>query len=387
MVDLDPVAFTRALIQEQSVTPDTSGALGLVQRELERLGFTVELRTFTEDGWPDVQNLYARRGEARPNFCFAGHTDVVPVHAPTEWEDDPFAATERDGVLYGRGAADMKSAIAAFIAAAERYIEETDGDPDGSISLLLTGDEEGPGINGTKKALGWLAERGEVLDLCVVGEPTSAGHLGDQVKNGRRGSLHGVITARGSEGHVAYPHLADNPIPKLIKLLDELLLTPLDAGNDFFQPSNLEVLDLKVGNESDNQIPGWAKARFNVRFNSEWTSETLMEELSARLDRPGYDYDIDWRVSGESFVTPPGLLTEVVGEAIEARLGHRPKLSTTGGTSDARFIKDHCPVVEMGMVGATMHRANERAAVDDIRALADIYLEVLRRAFAPRPGA
>jgi succinyl-diaminopimelate desuccinylase len=387
VAELDPVAFTRTLIRENSVTPDESGALGLIAIELERLGFVTERKTFSEDGWPDTENLYARRGTRRPNFCFAGHTDVVPVHAPSEWEEEPFAAAERDGVVYGRGAADMKSAIAAFVAATERYLGEVGGEVDGSISLLLTGDEEGPGINGTKKMLAWLQERGEELDLCLVGEPTSAGHVGDQVKNGRRGSLHGVITASGAEGHVAYPHLADNAIPKLIGLLDELLRAPLDEGNDSFQPSNLEVLDLHTDNQTDNLIPGWATARFNVRFNDMWTPESLQRELTARLDRAHRDYEIEWRVSGESFLTAEGLLTDVVGEAVEACLGARPRLSTTGGTSDARFIKDYCPVVELGMVGATMHKSNERVATEDIHALTNVYAEVLRRVFAPRPGA
>jgi succinyl-diaminopimelate desuccinylase len=380
MARIDPVALTRELVQQASVTPDDSGAMDQIQSHLEAMGFTVERKVFSEDGWPDVDNLYARRGQARPNFCFAGHTDVVPIHHPEAWDDEPFAGVVKDDVVFGRGAADMKGAIAAFLAALERFVEERP-EHDGSISLLLTGDEEGPGINGTRKALRWLEDKGERIDLCLVGEPTSSDVVADTIKVGRRGSLHGVLRVVGREGHVAYPHLADNPIPGLLRLLDALLVAPLDDGNEHFQPSNLEVLDLHVGNDADNLVPGSARGRFNVRFNSEHTGASLKALLTERLEAVGVDYEIEWRVSGESFLTPPGFLVEAVADAVEAVRSRRPQLSTTGGTSDARFLKDHCAVVELGLVGATMHRANEQAPVADVLALADVYTEVLRRVF------
>lgn len=375
----DPVALARELIREESVTPDAGGALALVARRLEALGFAVEVVRFDDGGGPAVPNLYARLGDRAPNLCFAGHTDVVPAGERAGWDHDPFAAVVEDGALIGRGAADMKSAIAAFVVAVERTLARHGAVPHGSISLLLTGDEEGPAVNGTKRMLAHLAERGERLDYAIVGEPTSPSTLGEMIKIGRRGSLHGVIRVEGTSGHVAYPHLADNPIPKLVAVLHELTREPFDEGNAYFQPSNLEVLDLHVGNDADNVIPPVARARFNIRFNSEHTPESLMAEIRRRCDRAGARYHIDFRLSGDAFLTPPGFLSDCVSDAVHARLGRRPELSTTGGTSDARFIKDCCPVVEVGLVGATMHKVNERVLVGDIEALTDIYEDIVRR--------
>lgn len=376
---VDPVALARQLIRAPSVTPDTGSALDIVSAQLTALGFDCHNLVFSEEGWADVPNLWARIGHRRPCFCFAGHTDVVPVGEATQWQHPPFDAAEQDGVIYGRGAVDMKGALAAMVAATARFLDGQGGEPPGSIAFLLTGDEEGPAVNGTQKLLTWLAERGEQIDACLVGEPTSPQKLGDAFKIGRRGSLHGVITVEGVQGHVAYPDLASNPIPNLVALLSALDAAPLDEGNEHFQPSNLEVLDLQVGNDADNVIPERASARFNVRFNNLHTPGALKGLLQRRLDEADVAYAIDWRLSGDAFLTAPGELSAAVTEATFERLGVRPEASTAGGTSDARFIKDACPVVEMGLVGATMHRIDERVASEDIVALSDIYLGVLER--------
>lgn len=377
MTVLDPIALSQALIRHESVTPDTGDALDLLAYHLIKLGFTCHKLTFEEEGTDPVPNLYARLGTAKPNFCFAGHTDVVPVGAADKWSVAPFVAEVKDGQLWGRGAADMKSAIAAFVAAISRFVDGGTDQLKGSLSLLITGDEEGPAVNGTKKVLDWLDERGEKIDWCLVGEPTNPQELGQMIKSGRRGSLHGMITVHGTQGHVAYPHVAHNPIPDLVRLLAELDKEPLDAGNDLFQPSNLEIVNIHVGNESHNVIPAEAKARFNVRFNDEFTPEGLKEELSRRMARAGVDYEIDWWLSGDSFLTPKGPLSDAVVAAVEHHTGKRPELSTTGGTSDARFIKNMCPVVEFGLVGATMHKIDEHVAVSDIKILTDIYAEII----------
>jgi succinyl-diaminopimelate desuccinylase len=271
----------------------------------------------------------------------------------------------------------MKSAIAAFVAATSRYLSEKGGAPDGSLSFLITGDEEGPAVNGTVKVLEWLKDRGETIDFCLVGEPTNPEEMGQMIKVGRRGSLHGIVKVNGTQGHVAYPHKAHNPIPDLVKVLAELNKEPLDSGNDRFQPSNLEVVNIDVGNDSHNVIPAEAKARFNVRFNNEFTPEELKAELTRRMARAETDYEIDWWLSGDSFLTPEGPLSDAVAAAVEKHTGRRPELSTTGGTSDARFIKNMCPVVEFGLVGATMHKIDEHVAVADIETLTEIYKSVI----------
>ena len=377
MALIDPIELSQALIRHPSVTPDNGDALDLLAEHLTTLGFDCHKLVFEEEGTDPVPNLYARLGTGAPNFCFAGHTDVVPVGAAGSWSVDPFAADIKDGNLYGRGASDMKSAIAAFVAAVSRYLEGAA--PSGSISLLITGDEEGPAVNGTKMVLDWLKERGETLDYCLVGEPTNPQEMGQMIKVGRRGSLHGMLKVHGIQGHVAYPHTAKNPIPDLVAVLAELNKEPLDGGNELFQASNLEIVNIDVGNDSHNVIPAEAKARFNVRFNNEFSPEGLQAELTRRMKRAGVDYEIDWWVSGDSFLTEKGPLSDALIAAVQKVINKTPELSTTGGTSDARFIKNMCPVVEFGLVGATMHKIDEHVAVSDIETLSNIYLNVLKR--------
>ena len=375
-----PLALARALIRCESVTPADGGALDVLQDALETLGFACHRLPFEEPGTERVDNLYARRGEGRPNFCFAGHTDVVPTGDRAGWSREPFAAHVEDGVLYGRGASDMKGAIAAFVAAVARF--GAGGAGAGSISLLITGDEEGPAVNGTRKVLDWLGAQGETLDVCLVGEPTNPDEVGEMAKIGRRGSLNGTLRVAGRQGHVAYPALADNPLPRLVTLLDALLALELDQGTDHFQPSRLELTSIDVGNEATNVIPGSAAARFNVRFNDRHTGASLERTIRACLDAAGEAYDLATEVSGEAFVTPPGLLSTIIADSVAAVTGMTPTLSTTGGTSDARFIKDHCPVAEFGLIGRTMHRTDECVPVEAMERLADIYLGVLERYFA-----
>ena len=378
---LDPVTFARDLIRCPSVTPEEGGALQLLQGTLEDMGFKCKRLLFTQEGTPDVDNLYARLGDAAPNFCFAGHTDVVPVGAQSEWTVDPFAAEVKDGMLFGRGAADMKGAIAAFAAAVQRFLE--DGAPNGSISFLITGDEEGPSINGTKKVLQWMDENGEQIDICIVGEPTNPTKLGEMVKIGRRGSMNSILTVKGTQGHVAYPHLADNASHRLVKMLDALMAHPLDDGNDHFQASSLQITSIDIGNPTENVIPGAAEARFNIRFNDMHTSDSLSAWIRKTLDSVADEtaYELSIRVSGESFVFAPGELSNLISDACEKVVGQRPELSTTGGTSDARFIKDFCPVAEFGLITQTMHKVDERTLVDDINKLSEIYETILRGYF------
>jgi succinyl-diaminopimelate desuccinylase len=379
---IDPVALTQDLIRCPSVTPEEGGALDLLQEVLEGLGFTCHRLRFSDAGTPDVDNLYARLGDKGPNLCFAGHTDVVPPGPVEQWNSDPFSGEIRDGVVHGRGAADMKGAIACWAAAVARRLDK--GPINGSISLLITGDEEGPAINGTAKMLHWLVEQDETLDACITGEPTNPDTLGEMIKIGRRGSLNGTLSVKGLQGHVAYPHLADNAAHRLVAMLDALVAEPLDEGSEHFQPSVLQVTGIESGMEATNIIPGSARAAFNARFNDLHTSETLTALLRERLDRAaaGAPYTLDIKVSGESFYTPPGPLSDLVGDAVEKVLGARPALSTTGGTSDSRFIKDHCPVLDFGLVGQTMHKIDERVAVADIENLTAIYEAVIDGYFA-----
>lgn len=379
---LDPVELTQRLIRCPSVTPAEAGALDLLQGELEALGFACTRLPFQEPGTAAVDNLWAELGDGEgPHFCFAGHSDVVPPGDLAAWGVDPFAGTLRDGQVIGRGAADMKGAIAAFAAAAGGFLAER-GRPRGKLSLLITGDEEGPSINGTRKVLEWLAERGERLDACLVGEPTNPDSLGEMVKIGRRGSLTGWLTVKGRQGHIAYPHLADNPCHRLVAMLQGLLAEPLDRGSEHFQPSSLQVSTLDVGNPATNVIPAEAQAVFNVRFNDHWSSAALEAWIRERLARVPGDWELRVKVSGESFLTPPGPLAALVAAAVEAETGRTPELSTTGGTSDARFIRAHCPVVEFGLAGRTMHQIDERVPAADIEALARIYRRVLEGVFA-----
>src|SRR5947209_6135361 len=365
---LDPAALAAALIRRPSVTPKDEGAIDLVASALEKLGFDCHRLVFG-----DIHNLYARRGDGRPNLCFAGHTDVVPTGAAEAWSFDPFSATIRDGALCGRGAVDMKGAIAAFIAAAARYLDGRGRDFAGSISLLITGDEEGDAVNGTRKVLDWLEERSEKIDACLVGEPTSAQSLGDMIKIGRRGSMTGRLAVHGFQGHTAYPHLADNAAHRLVAMLHALTTAELDRGSEHFQPSTLQVSTIDIGNPAANVIPAIARAVFNIRFNDCWTSEKLERWLRQRLDEVGGRYVLDMSVSGEAFVVAPGMLSDCLGEAIRRITGKTPELSTTGGTSDARFIRAHCPVAEFGLVGLTMHKVDERVELSDLVALTEIY--------------
>ncbi len=378
---VDAIELARAMIRCNSVTPTDGGAQNVLKTALEGLGFDCELVTFSDDGTPDVQNLYARLGDSGPNFCFAGHTDVVPIGDDDAWVVDPFGAEVKDGTLYGRGAVDMKSAIACFADAASQFLEAHKGDFGGSISFLITGDEEGPAINGTRKVLAWAQDKGESWDACVVGEPTNPKDIGEMIKIGRRGSLNGKLTVYGVQGHTAYPHLADNPIHRLAKMVDALTAAELDQGSNHFQASTLQFSTIDVGNPATNVIPARASATFNVRFNDLHTSANVEAWAREKLDGIGGDYDLDIYVSGESFLTPPGRLSDILAGAVRAVTGKDPDLSTTGGTSDARFIKDYCPVAEFGLVSQTMHKANESVAVEDIQTLTKIYLTVLENFF------
>ncbi|MXQ11622.1 succinyl-diaminopimelate desuccinylase [Microvirga makkahensis] len=385
-MDHSPLFLAKSLLRCPSVTPEEGGALSLIEGVLKAAGFEVHRPVFSEPGTQDVENLYARYGTRKPYLLFAGHTDVVPPGDPSRWRHDPFSAEIEDGELYGRGAVDMKGGIACMMAAALEFIREN---PDfgGSIGFLITGDEEGPAINGTAKLLEWAKGRGERFDHCILGEPTNPNQLGDMIKIGRRGSLTGRIVVEGKQGHVAYPHLADNPIPGMLRLLEGLLRDPLDHGTDHFDASNLEVTTVDVGNPASNVIPAEARATFNIRFNDLWTPESLEAEISRRLSEAagnGIRYTLRMEPTNAiAFLTPPNEFVGFIADAVEAETGLRPKLSTTGGTSDARFIVKDCPVVEFGLVGQTMHQIDERVAVEDLDRLAAIYRKVLNAYFAP----
>ncbi len=374
--------IARALVAFPSVTPADGGALPYLCELLAGAGFAAELVTFAAPGTPDVLNLYARAGTGAPNLAFAGHTDVVPPGDASRWRFDPFSGEVADGQLWGRGACDMKGGLAAAVAASLRFIAR--GTFPGSISFLVTGDEEGPSINGTAKLLDWALAKGERFDHCLVGEPTSVAALGDTIKNGRRGSLTGRLVLHGRQGHVAYPRIADNPIRSLAPVLTALFSPPLDGGNADFDPSNLEVVSVDVGNPAANVIPGEVRLAFNVRFNDVWTPETLSAEIARRVAaaagamRHTLTFD---PTNAVAFLTRPGPFTDLVAGAVEDVTGRRPALSTSGGTSDARFIKSACPVVELGLMNATIHAVDERVALDDLEGLTRIYERVLERYF------
>ena len=380
---LDALELARTLIRCPSVTPEDGGALAALQMSLEPIGFQCRRLDFSDEATPDIGNLYARWGTGGRNFCFAGHTDVVPVGNAESWSVDPFAAELRGNILLGRGATDMKSAIACFAAAAARFLARRGAGFEGSISLLITGDEEGPAINGTKKVLEWLAENGETLDACLVGEPTNPTRLGEMVKIGRRGSLSGTLTVNGVQGHTAYPQLADNPLPRLLAMLAAIIAEPLDHGTDHFQPSNIQLTTIDVGNTATNIIPGQARAAFNIRFNDLHTGAGLSDWLRETFDAVGGAYELDLHLTGDSFLTPPGPFSDLLADVIEQVTGVTPELSTSGGTSDARFIKDYCPVAEFGLTSQTMHKTDEQVALEDIAALTEIYEAVLEGYFAP----
>jgi succinyl-diaminopimelate desuccinylase len=388
----DPVQTLAALIRCPSVTPEEGGALNTLSAMLESLGFANDRVKFSDAGTPDVDNLYSRLGTGGPHLMFAGHTDVVPVGDAGAWSQDPFSAQVVDGEMYGRGAVDMKGGIACFISALARLIARR-GAPDGSVSLLITGDEEGPAINGTEKLLAHAAAKGERWDAAIVGEPTNPDQLGDMIKIGRRGSLSGLLTVEGVQGHVAYPHLADNPLRGMTALASALMDPPLDSGNERFPPSNLEITSIDTGNPSANVIPARCTAKFNVRFNDIWSVESLTEELHRRLERAArsgplrsgreplrYTVEFAERPS-PSFLTRDDALIEALSQAVSEATGRTPALSTTGGTSDARFIKNYCPVVEFGLVGKTMHMVDERVALADLEKLTGIYELFVERWF------
>jgi succinyl-diaminopimelate desuccinylase len=384
-VNADPVAIARDLIRCRSITPEEGGALAYLQGVLTKAGFAVHRQTFSESGAAPVENLFARIGDMSPNLAFAGHTDVVPPGNGAAWRHPPFAGEIAGDKLYGRGATDMKGGIAAFVAAALDYLAANNGRPKrGSISFLITGDEEGVAVNGTVKLLQWAAARGEKFDHCVLGEPSNVESIGDTVKAGRRGSLNGTLIVDGRQGHVAYPDRADNPIRGLVTLI-AALQAPLDQGSELFDPSHLEFTSVDVGNVTVNLIPGQARARFNIRYNDRHTQvalKTLIEDRTKAAAGGRIRYAFEWQPSNaDVFVTKPGMFTELAIAAITEVTGKKPKLSTSGGTSDARFIKDYCPVLEFGLVGATMHQVDECAPLSDLRTLTAIYRRIIEKYF------
>jgi succinyl-diaminopimelate desuccinylase len=380
----DPIAIASELIRCRSVTPDEGGALSYLQELLTRSGFEVHRAIFAEPGAAPVDNLYARIGSARPNLLFAGHTDVVPPGNESAWSHPPFAGEVAEKGLYGRGAVDMKGGIACFVAAALDYLEAHGGKPKGSISLLITGDEESVAVNGTVKLLKWAGDRGESFDHCILGEPSNLEVIGDTIKAGRRGSLNGTLIVSGRQGHVAYPERSDNPIPGLVSLI-AALQAPLDEGNQHFSPSHLEFTSVDVGNTTVNLIPGEARARFNIRYNdrhSQTALKTLIERRAKTAAGGRVRYSFEWQPSNaDVFVTKPGAFTELASVAIAEITGLHPKLSTSGGTSDARFIKDYCPVLEFGLVGQTMHQVDERVPLADLTTLTAIYRRIIEKYF------
>ena len=380
---MDPVEIARALIRCKSVTPAEGGVQTYLHDLLFAAGFTVRRLTFSEPGTPDVENLFAKLGAGAPHLAFAGHTDVVPAGEEALWKHRPFAGDLADGALYGRGAVDMKGAIACFAAAAIDYCGGK-GAPKGTISFLITGDEEGPSINGTSKLLAWAADHGERFDHCIVGEPTSRETVGDTIKIGRRGSQSATLTVAGRQGHVAYPERADNPIRPLLKMLAKLQDEPLDAGSAHFDPSNLEITSIDVGNPAVNLVPAEAHARFNVRFNDKYTIAKVRTLIEGRCREaaPGAAFRLDWEAGSESFITAPGPFVDLVARAVEEAGGTEPSLSTSGGTSDARYIKGYCPVLELGLVGQSMHAVDEHVPVADLQRLTAIYRHIIERYFA-----
>ncbi len=378
------LSIAQNLIRCVSVTPDEGGALDYLEKILSQAGFTCHRLPFSEEGTPDVDNLYARLGTSSPHLCYAGHTDVVPVGNEADWDFPPFDAHIEDGILHGRGTADMKGGIACFVGAVLADLKS--GKPlNGSISFLITGDEEGPAINGTPKMLDWLEKRGEKIDHCLVGEPTNVTEIGDMIKIGRRGSMNGWLIVKGKQGHVAYPHLANNPVPGLLAVLLAFYGERLDKGTEHFQPTNFEVTNISIDNKATNVIPADARAQFNIRFNDLWNGEQLQAWLHKRakkaLKDTGFDYEIEFLVSGDSFLTDAGPIIKTLSAAITDSTGMTPELSTSGGTSDARFIKNYCPVIEFGLCNRTIHQVNEQVPVAHIEQLTVIFEGFLGRYF------
>jgi succinyl-diaminopimelate desuccinylase len=381
----DPVAYTQALVRCQSVTPAEGGALTWLEQLLAPAGFHCHRLPYSAPETPDVDNLFARIGGGGPHLCFAGHTDVVPTGDPTRWTYPPFGGEIADGYLYGRGAVDMKGNIACFVAAALEFIADPSRLGQGSISLLITGDEEGPAVNGTVKVLEWMAANGHIPAACLVGEPSNPERLGDAIKIGRRGSLNGRLVVRGKQGHAAYPQLANNPIRGLTRVLAALQGLLLDKGTEAFSPSNLEIVAIETGNTAYNVIPASVEARLNVRYNDSHTSKSLADlirnEALTALAGSGLELEATFNGNADAFVTKPGPLVDTLIAAIRAETGRTPDLSTSGGTSDARFVKDYCPVIEFGLVNKSIHAIDERVAVADLVALTGIYRAFLERFF------
>ena len=382
----DALTIARDLLRCPSVTPVDAGALGVLEDVLKNAGFEIHRVTFSEPGYADVENLYARIGTSAPHITFAGHTDVVPPGDESAWTHGAFSGDIKDGFLHGRGAVDMKGGIACSVAAVLDYLAANGGQPKGSISFLITGDEEGVSVNGTVKLLKWVAERGEKFDHCVLGEPSNVEEMGDCIKIGRRGSLSGTLVVDGVQGHVAYPHRAANPVPDIARLIVAISDEPLDHGSAQFQASNLEFTSIDVGNTAFNVIPGQARAKFNIRFNDIHTQDTLRALVDERMTKACGNRiraHIDWLYSNSNvFVTKPGAFTDLAVSAIEEITGRKPELSTSGGTSDARFIASYCPVIEFGLVGQSMHQVNERVPVADLEKLTKVYRGILDRYFA-----
>jgi succinyl-diaminopimelate desuccinylase len=367
------LALAQELIRRPSVSPEDHGCLQVIAQRLEAVGFRVERMPFGP-----VENLWARHGSSGPVLCFAGHTDVVPTGPREEWQTDPFEPVVKDGVLYGRGAADMKSGLAAMITASERFVT-AHPDHSGSLAFLLTSDEEGPSVDGTRRVVEVLEARGEKIAWCVVGEPTSSDVLGDTVKIGRRGSLSGKLTVHGIQGHVAYPHLADNPVHAVAPALAELAAKIWDKGNEFFQPTTFQISNVSAGTGAPNVIPGELKARFNIRFSTEQTVEKLQQSITEIFNRHKVNYTVEWFVSGLPFFTPPGHLSAAVQQAVHEKTARKPELSTTGGTSDGRFIAPTgAQVVELGVINATIHKVNENVRIADVVAVSEIYERVMQ---------
>jgi len=383
---IDALSIAQALLRCRSVTPADGGALGVLEDILKASGFETHRVTFGEPGTTDIDNLYARIGDSAPHITFAGHTDVVPAGDEAAWSHGAFSGDVKDGILYGRGAVDMKGGIACSVAAVLQYLADNGGKPKGSISFLITGDEEDISVNGTVKLLQWVAARGEKFDHCVLGEPSNVEVLGDCIKVGRRGSQSGTLTVDGVQGHVAYPHRTANPVPDISRLIVALSDEPLDHGSAQFQASNLEFTSVDVGNPASNVIPAQARAKFNIRFNDHHTQETLRILMELRMIKACGNRiraRIVWEPSNSNvFVTKPGAFTDLAVAAIEEVTGRRPELSTSGGTSDARFIASYCPVIEFGLVGQTMHQVDERTPVSDLEKLTKVYRGVLERYFA-----
>ena len=378
----DPLELTSELIRCRSVTPNNDGAIELLSKKLKDIGFDCEIIEFTEEGTEPIKNLWARIGNKRPCLSFAGHTDVVPVADEESWSCPPFLGKNNGEAIIGRGAADMKGSISSFVSAVSKFLVENSNPFEGSIAFIITGDEEGVAINGTSKLLKWMEKKGYSFDDCIVGEPTNPNSLGEMIKIGRRGSTNITITCNGLEGHVAYPHLADNPIPKLVKIINELISQPLDEGNEYFDASNLELTSIDTGNFATNVIPSSITACLNIRYNDNFDKDKIEDEINKRLNCFDYDFDVEFQHSGDSFITKPGQFVNDLQAIIEKHSGIKPVLSTTGGTSDARFIKDYGRVVEFGLIGKSMHKIDEFSKNEDIIMLRDIYFDVLRKYFS-----